>query len=402
MPCGWIVFSANPEANKAILTNPDLYYKTKDIFGDPDSLVVKLIGGDHIGTLDGPDWKRHRKIAAPPFQKPPPVQTFGQVTLKMLDILDRSEGTPVTVNTLTERVTLDIIGLAGFGSNFESIKNDDSPLASTYNDIKGCLINPLFIFFQKLDTHYRWLFPKRVKAHQALEKFRGLVDELVEKRRKDILVKNNDADGSEKDLLSLMLEAEMEGDEKMTNEELRDIQQRAREEALSILGTEPADILPTADHIKRMTYLLHVIKEALRLDGPTVNTMGRITKQDSIIAGQHVPADTFIMLDVLTTHRDSNIWENADQFDPDRYSVETETARNSSANGLVWTPFGYGPHQCLGLQFSLAEQRVIMSMLLRKYEWELADKSSKDKDLRSNGFVIITPYEFKVIFKRRY
>ncbi|KAF7728817.1 cytochrome P450-dit2 [Apophysomyces ossiformis] len=397
MPVGWTIFSTNPEANKLILTNmgtrfqrKDLYQKTKQVYGDPSSLVAKFIGGDHIGTLDGPDWRRHRKIATPAFSKTLPIQTFGQATLKLIDAINKAGESPVNINDLMERITLDIIGLAGFG---------------------------------------------RMKAHDAMNELSGMIDQLVDERRKECQSgKSNEQNSREKDLLTLMLEAEMEGEEKMSNQELRDnvsgflsaghdttsnalsyaiyrlgmykdIQKRTREEVLEILGDDPVDVIPTAEQIKEMKYMLHVIKEAsivLRLDGPLVHSLGRITTQDSIIAGQLIPANTFIFVDVLATHRDPNIWENAQQFDPDRYNVKTETLRNSSANGLVWLPFGYGPHQCLGQNFSLFEQRVILSMLLRKYEWELVNTAGNEKEMDSYGFIIIIPKEIQIRFKPRY
>lgn len=42
-----------------------------------------------------------------------------------------------------------------------------------------------------------------------------------------------------------------------------EIQQRAREEAISILGDEPEDVLPTVADTKNMTYINQIIKEVL-------------------------------------------------------------------------------------------------------------------------------------------
>lgn len=45
---------------------------------------------------------------------------------------------------------------------------------------------------------------------------------------------------------------------------LQEIQERAREEALTILGDEPVDVLPTVRETKQMTYINQVIKEVDR------------------------------------------------------------------------------------------------------------------------------------------
>lgn len=41
----------------------------------------------------------------------------------------------------------------------------------------------------------------------------------------------------------------------------KDIQKKAREEVLSVLGDEPQDVLPTKEDLKEMKYLDAVIKE---------------------------------------------------------------------------------------------------------------------------------------------
>lgn len=40
-----------------------------------------------------------------------------------------------------------------------------------------------------------------------------------------------------------------------------DIQQRARDEAISILGDEPEDVFPTVEDTKNMEYINQIIKE---------------------------------------------------------------------------------------------------------------------------------------------
>jgi cholesterol 24(S)-hydroxylase len=44
-----------------------------------------------------------------------------------------------------------------------------------------------------------------------------------------------------------------------------DIQQRAREEAISILGDESEDVLPTVDETKRMSYINQIMKEVCHI-----------------------------------------------------------------------------------------------------------------------------------------
>ena len=61
----------------------------------------------------------------------------------------------------------------------------------------------------------------------------------------------------------------------------QDIQQKAREEVIEILGDQPVDILPSADQLKKMTYLQQIINENLRINGPAVTVLPRITAEDT-------------------------------------------------------------------------------------------------------------------------
>lgn len=46
---------------------------------------------------------------------------------------------------------------------------------------------------------------------------------------------------------------------------LQEIQEKAREEAIKILGDEPVDVLPTAEETKQMSYINQIMKEVKSL-----------------------------------------------------------------------------------------------------------------------------------------
>jgi cholesterol 24(S)-hydroxylase len=62
-------------------------------------------------------------------------------------------------------------------------------------------------------------------------------------------------------------------------------------------------------------------------------------------------------------HSEKN-WKNALTFDPDRFAADGDGVQ-TSGKGMSWVPFGNGARQCIGMNFSLAEQRVLLSMLCK-------------------------------------
>ena len=68
------------------------------------------------------------------------------------------------------------------------------------------------------------MFPQRRKVRHDLDRFLEKIDEMIEMKRTKLQSGQDDNEHwaeNEKDLLTLMLEAEMKGEGKMTNEELQ-------------------------------------------------------------------------------------------------------------------------------------------------------------------------------------
>lgn len=134
------------------------------------------------------------------------------------------------------------------------------------------------------------------------------------------------------------------------------------------MGDELKDVLPTIEDTKRMTYISQIMKETLRINPPVVITAPRIAVEDTELSGVFIPKGTTVITDIFDVHHTEKIWKNADRFDPDRFSQNGEAAQNGNGEGNPWFPFGNGARQCIGMNFSLAEQRVMLSMLCRLYK----------------------------------
>jgi sterol 14-demethylase len=61
-----------------------------------------------------------------------------------------------------------------------------------------------------------------------------------------------------------------------------------------------------------------------------------------------------------------------DRFDPARY---VEPRQDDLLNRWTWIPFGAGKHRCVGSAFAMMQLKAIFSVILRDYEFELAQPS---------------------------
>lgn len=151
-----------------------------------------------------------------------PVHMFGKLTQDLFKEMENMDST-VEVTDLMERWTLEAIGKAGFDFDFDAIADRENSWVSIYNNIKHGIADPLFFMFPILEAKFLWMFPKRKQLHKDLEQFLGMIRNVIEDKRRKIENgenQNENLEENEKDLLTLMLESEMKGEGKMTNEEL--------------------------------------------------------------------------------------------------------------------------------------------------------------------------------------
>ncbi|KAF7729311.1 cytochrome P450-dit2 [Apophysomyces ossiformis] len=427
-PFGWTVYLTQPEAIKTLLLKIDVFPKVDVRHGSEGTLGVRFTRGPNLVFLNGSEWRKQRKIATPAFRRSLPVQMFGNLTQTMFKVMDKMDPT-INVTHMMERWTLDAIGKAAFGFDFNSLENEHGEWVVTYNSIMNGHVDPWFMLFPKLEQKFLWMFPKRQKVHADLTRFLQLMDELIANKRKEIKerkAKSNVLD-NEKDLLHLLIEGEDE-EGVLTDEELKanfclffvaghdttanalaftmyylavhqDIQEKARQEVIRILGDEPVDVSPSVEDTKQMTYLNMVIKESMRATGPTIEIFPRRLQQDMDICGMFIPKGTLVSVDVHNMHHNPNVWNNPEKFDPERFAPGGEAEEKS---GMAWIPFSNGGRQCIGMNFSLAEQRVVLSMMLRKFTWTLPENSIHKDGLLTHHRMIQSAQDLELTFAKRY
>ncbi|MFF7408268.1 bifunctional cytochrome P450/NADPH--P450 reductase [Streptomyces lydicus] len=354
---------------------------------------VREFAGDGLFTAynDEPNWAKAHEVLMPAFALGS-MRTYHPAMLKVARRVmanwDRrvADGTPAQVAEDMTRMTLDTIGLAGFGFDFESFSRGDSA-------------HP---FVEAMVRCLQWSgkkFARDPHADHSAEDaaFRADADYLASVVDEVIAARAASGETGEDDLLGLMLGARAQGDgteasgptldlANIRNQvitfliaghettsgalsfalhhllkdplALRMVQREADE-----LWGDQADPDPSFEDIGRLPFTRQILNEALRL-WPTAAAFSRQAREDTLLGGRY-PLKAGDLVTVLTPmlHRDPVWGDNPELFDPSRFSPEAEAARSPHA----YKPFGTGERACIGRQFALHEATMLLALLAHRY-----------------------------------
>ncbi|MFF2554034.1 cytochrome P450 [Nocardia sp. NPDC058058] len=97
-----------------------------------------------------------------------------------------------------------------------------------------------------------------------------------------------------------------------------------------------------------------MIEEGLRFLAP-VQSMFRITKSETVLGGQTIPAGQLVVLVFGSANRDESAFERPGDFDPERADAKSHLA------------FGAGIHACLGAPLARLESRIMLEELAIRF-----------------------------------
>jgi cytochrome P450/NADPH-cytochrome P450 reductase len=335
---------------------------------------VRPLAGDGLFTAyhGEPNWQRAHDVLLPGFSYAG-LRAYHAAMLDinctMIDRWDASAGVgPVDVSADLQKLAMDTVALAGFGSRFHSFDCPGlAPIPQSFTMALGELASDTQtpVFKEELSTLHTF------------------IDGLIAEHRS--------GDLEFEDLLALMLQQDPNGKPVLETENIRNqimtfliagqlttselmpstlynivsdptVLHRVQVEVDTVFGAED-DYLPSYDDIGKLTYLRQVIEETLRLSPPVLN-FDRMALEDTVIGGKY-PIKRGEAVTVLTgaLHRQPGWGDNVELFDPSRFAPERSAARPAA----LFKPFGTGARSCIGRQFALHEAAMAVARLIHRY-----------------------------------
>jgi cytochrome P450 len=194
----------------------------------------------------------------------------------------------------------------------------------------------------------------------------GMSDELVLSESMQLLVAGHETSSNALSWLLYLLSTHP------------DCLEKVRQEFDSVLGDAPLSF----SDVPKFEFTTQVIQEALRLY-PPFWMIDRMAVADDRVGDIAIPQGSTVIVFVYGAHHAPRFWENPESFAPERFIKANDKLRTP----FTHIPFGGGPRGCIGGNYAMLQILMILSDLLRRYDFELTPGQS----IEARPMVILRP-----------
>ncbi|XP_062592665.1 ultra-long-chain fatty acid omega-hydroxylase-like [Saccostrea cucullata] len=366
--------------------------------------------GEGLLIAGGAKWKRSRRLLTPAFHFDI-LKPYLKIYKSCADLLVRNittesdKGESVEIFSLVSSCTLDIILRCAFSyeTDCQNIGQKRNPYIQAVNDLtwewtrRNC--SPW------LYTDFVYFLTKGGKKFKRDCDFvHNVAEGVIEKRRQAL---KNEEVSSKKylDFLDILLTAKDEDGNGMSNEDIRtevdtflfeghdttasaiswilyslaehpDHQRKCQEEIDRVVSETKSGELEWKD-LERLEYLTRCIKEGMRLHTP-VPMILRNNQSTITVDNQAIPAGSTIVINIYSLHHNAEVWgEDHMKFKPERFTKENMEKRDSFA----FCPFSAGPRNCIGQNFAMSEEKIVLATLLQRFTFTLDETHIVEKQV---------------------
>ena len=353
-----MVYVSDPaEIKKVFAGDPSIFHA-----GEANAMLGGLLGDTSVLVIDDDVHRERRRLMLPPFHRDAVARQAGLMAeIAATNIAGWSVGRPFAVAPKMSEITLEVILRTVIGAS------DPARLAALRAVMPKLLNVGLWASFAiarpELQRRRLW----RALRDRMQEADRLLYAEIAERRADPNLAERSD-------VLAMLVRATDEDGRALSDRELRDqlmtllvaghdttatglswtLERLTRHPTILDKAVQAADAEDSAGD----EYLDAVAKETLRIR-PVVFDVGRALKEPVELAGYRLPRGVMVVPAIGLVHSDSQVYPDAERFDPDRMV-------GANLSPTTWFPFGGGNRRCLGATFAMVEMRVVLREILRR------------------------------------
>jgi cytochrome P450 len=387
------IVTTDPAVIQHVLkTNSENYHKSE--------IQKKRMGhflGKGLLTTEGEAWRTQRRLIQTGFERKQ-LEVLSSIMQDSLadslrDFDRQARFGPVDIYPLMMKITFAMVGRSLFGAR---LKEEDIDLISlAISTVQEFMVrqtiqpylNPWFAVSGELRKHW----DLRSRAF-------GVLDEYLQRRRKEtpghdllqILMDARYSDGHgmpDELILSESMQLLVAGHETSSNalswllyllSTRPDCVERIRREFDSVLGERSMSY----SDVPKFEFTTQAIMEALRLY-PPFWMVDRMALADDRVGDIAIPQGSTVVVFIYGAHHSPQYWENPESFDEERFAKVNDKQHTP----FTHLPFGAGPRGCIGGNYAMLQILMILSVLLRKYDFRLVPGQT----IEARPMVILRP-----------
>ncbi|MFQ4144514.1 cytochrome P450 [Chlorogloeopsis sp. ULAP02] len=372
-----VVFVQHPKAIQEILTNDRKKFAA---LGEPNKTLEPLIGNFSVIMLEGERHKRRRQLLMPPFHGNR-MKAYGKLICDLVEKIfsQLPHDQFFLARTAMQQISLEVILQAVFGlsqgERYQKLKR----LLTLITDLFESPFTSGFLYFSFLQKNLGVWSPwgKFIRLRQQIDEL--LYAEIAERRLQ--------GDPNRIDILSLLMAAQDEQGEFMSDRELRDEMMtlllagqettasamawglywihrfpEVREKLLQELNTLGDS--PNPMSIVQLPYLTAVCNETLRIHPVAMLTFPRVVQEPTELLGHTLEPGAILMGCIYLLHQREDLYPQPQQFLPERFL-------NRQFSPYEFMPFGGGVRRCIGDALAPFEIKLVLATILSRYQLAL-------------------------------
>jgi len=353
--------------------------------------AMRTLIGTGLFVAEGDLWKTHRKVISSMFHfeflkqnVPVTIATAREFFAK----IQKDSLKNVNIESEIQKITGEVVGRVFFSEKLNEYTFKGEPLtmylSGMLTRMPRIFKDPkvLFLVMTGLDLDYS---PKYRQFSQDMKEFRQVCHKIIQDRKASAKTHN--------DLLGKLLETqtsnsqnphEIFSDEDIINEFLTffiagmDTTGQLVTMTLLLLHLNPQYIeeikreteeiynkeeIPSIDTLNKMTMTHGIVKESLRLYGPSPNMPARKALQDHNLGDLKIKKGMFVRPVPVYNSLNSKYFDEPEKFKPERWTEKKEV----SLDPFAFIPFSAGARNCIGQHLAMIEAKVIVIEFFRMF-----------------------------------
>ena len=347
--------------------------------------ILRFFFGEGLVTSNDEVWKTKRRLIQPAFHKEQLTGILKIVREETQGFIEKLNGMPqhseININRELLALNVSIVFRALFGTSLDRQSQEMLQVLEALNQYATQWMR------SPVKIPLNWPTPANRKFHQNCKRFDRIIYQVIQDRRAS-------KGDQHHDLLSTLMDyKDVDSGEGMTDKQLRDeittifmaghdttsqtlswilyelalnprVHQKLKREVGQAFDPESVKI----EHLSQLTCVNQVIMEGLR-HYPAISAVLRKPREKVEVNGVKMKPSSNLLINIYGMHHHPDYWESPEKFNPERFNATADKNRPA----FVYFPFGGGPRYCVGSGFARMVMQVVLSSLVRHFEFRVPD-----------------------------